>query len=104
MLLFVQVGLGAGATAAIVVVLMVCATVVALFLFKKYYQRDTAVGQINKQPDDKVERKKPNNVSSSTKVTSFQLIVGDQPVKRKRKKKRKSTNRTSPSLVLPPIQ
>ena len=96
MLLFVSVGLGAGATAAIVVVLMVFITVVALFFYIKYYKRDTAVVQISKQPDVKVERPKPNNMSSSTKVTSSQLIVGDQTAKRKRKKKHEITDRTSP--------
>ena len=104
MLLLVSVGLGAGETATIVVVPMVCITVVALFLYKKYYQQHTADGQISKEPEDKVERKKPNNLSSSTKVTSSQLIVGGNERKRKQKKKRKSTNRTSPSLVLQPIQ
>ena len=103
MLLFVLVGLGAGATAAIIVVLMVFITVVALFFYKKYYKRDTAVVQISKQADVKVERPKPNNMSSSTKVTSSKLIVGDQTAKRKRKKKLESTNRTSPSLALQPI-
>ena len=107
MLLLVAVGVGAGATAAITVicvVMMVCVTVAALFLYKKYYQQHTAVGQISKQPEDKVERMKPKNLSSSTKVTSSQLIVGDQAAKKKRKKKRESTNRTSPSLALQPIQ
>ena len=103
MLLFVLVGLGAGATSAIVVFLMVFITVVALLFYKKYYKRDTSVVQISKQADVKVERPKPNNMSSSTKVTSSQLIVGDQTAKRKRKKKLESTNRTSPSLALQPI-
>ena len=103
MLLFVLVGLGAGATSAIVVFLMVFITVVALLFYKKYYKRDTSVVQISKQADVKVERPKPNNMSSSTKVTSSKLIVGDQTAKRKRKKKLESTNRTSPSLALQPI-
>ena len=104
MLFFVPVGVGAGAIVAICFVLMVLITVLALFIYKKYYQRDSAVAQISNQPDLKVEREKLNNVSSSTKVTSSQLFVGDQPAKRKRKKRHESTNRTSPSLVLQPIQ
>ena len=104
MFLFGAVGVGVSAIVVICISLVVFITVVALFLYKKYYQPDTAPAHISKQPDVKVERTKPNNVSSSTKVTSSQLIVGDQTVKRKRKKKRESTNRTSPSLVLPPIQ
>ena len=105
MFLFVPVEIGAGATAAIVVIcvfLMVCITGAALFIYKKYYQRDTAVVHISKQPD--MQRNKPNNLSSSTKITSSQLIVGGDEKKRKRKKKHESTNRTSPSIVLQQIQ
>ena len=79
MLLFVPVGLGAGAIVAICFVPMVFITVVALFIYKQYHWRDPAVAQISKQ-----------------------LIVGDQTAKRKRKKEQESTNRTSPSLVLQP--
>ena len=67
MLLFVPVGLGAGVIVAICFVLMVSITVVGLFIYKKYHQRDTAVAQISKQP-----------------------IVGDQTARRKRTKKPKS--------------
>ena len=61
MLLFVPVGLGAGAIVAICFVPMVFITVVALFIYKQYHQRDTAVAQISKQ-----------------------TIVGDQTAKRKK--------------------
>ena len=77
MLLFVPVGLGASAIVAICFVPMVFITVVALFIYKQYHQRDTAVAQISKQP-----------------------IFGDQTAKIKRTNKHESTNRASPSLVL----
>ena len=102
-MLFVSVGVGAGAIVLICIALIVFITVVALFICKKYYQRGTTVAQISKQPD--MERKKPNNLTSSAiKVTSSQLFVGGDEKKRKRKKIRESTNRTSPSLVIQPIQ
>ena len=91
--LFVPVEVGAGVTAAIVVIcvfLMVCITGAALFIYKKYYQRDTAVVHISKQPD--MERKEPNNLSSSTKITSSKVIVGGEEKKRKRKKKHESAS------------
>ena len=92
---------------------MVAITTAALFLYKKHHHPETAPLQISKQADAlKEERRKHKNVSSSTKVTSSQLmggeiggeIIGGEMKKRVRKKKRESTNRTSPSLVLQPIQ
>ena len=79
MLLFVPLGLGEAAIVAIRFVPMILITVVALFIYKQYRQRDTAVAQISKQP-----------------------IVGDQTAKRKRTKKHECTNRACPSLVLRP--
>ena len=102
MFLFVPVGVTAGAIVAICIALIVFVTVVALLIYKKYYQQNTSVAQISKQPD--MERKEPKNLSSSTKVTSSQLFVGGNEKKIKRKKERKSTNRTSPSLLLQQIQ
>ena len=66
MLLFFPLGLGKAAIVAICFVPMVFITVVALFIYKQYHQRDTAVAQISKQ-----------------------TIVGDQTAKRK---KRRSMN------------
>ena len=80
MLLFFPLGLGAGAIVAICFVPIVFITVVALFIYKQYHQRDTAVAKISKQP-----------------------IVGDQTAKRKRMKEHECTNRASPSLVLDQI-
>ena len=75
MFLVVPGGVGAGAIASICIALIVFVTVVALLLYKKFYMRDTTDAQISKQPD--MERKNPNNLSSSTtKVTSSQLFVG----------------------------
>ena len=79
MLLFFPLGLGEAAIVAICFVPMVFITVVALFIYKQYHQRDTAAAQI-----------------------SNQTIVDDQTAKRKRTKEHESTNRTSPSLVLRP--
>ena len=79
MLLFFPLGLGEAAIVAICFVPMVFITVVALFIYNQYHQRDTAVAEISKQP-----------------------IVSDQTAKRKRTKKHECTNRASPSLVLRP--
>ena len=50
-LLFVPVGLGAGAIVVICIAPIVFTTVVALLIYKKYYQRGTTVVQISKQTD-----------------------------------------------------